>query len=216
MIVLGIDSASAGCAACVVEDGAVLAQKSEAMERGQDARLIPLVQEVLAQAGKSYDALDRIAVTRGPGSFTGIRIGLAAARGIGLAAEKPVFGLDRFRLLRAHHGAQADRLMIVLESRRLELYVMRPDGAAPEMLPPAAVQDLLREHPEWVVAGDGAGHLAGLLPSERILAPQEPEAVTAARLTLFVPEEQADGYAPLPLYVREPDVTIKACQEACA
>ena len=70
------------------------------MERGQDARLVPLVLEVMAEAKTDFPQLDRLAVTRGPGSFTGLRIGLAATRGFGLAADKPVIGIDRFSLYR--------------------------------------------------------------------------------------------------------------------
>ena len=98
MMVLGIDSAGAGCGVCVWQDGRVLASAFEAMERGQDRRLVPLILEVMQKAGADFDTLDRIAVTRGPGSFTGLRIGIAAARGIGLAASKSVLGIDRFAI----------------------------------------------------------------------------------------------------------------------
>lgn len=84
MLILSLECAGGGCGACVMKDDVVLALAEESMARGQDARLMPLVQEVMARAGVDYAELDRVAVTRGPGSFTGLRIGLAAARGLGL------------------------------------------------------------------------------------------------------------------------------------
>ncbi len=100
MLILSIDCAGSGCGVCVFQNGNVIAAAHEVMERGQDQRLMPLIVEMMQQASVSFDQLDRIAVTRGPGSFTGLRIGLAAARGIGLAAGKPVIGIDRFAIYR--------------------------------------------------------------------------------------------------------------------
>src|SRR5271168_4937059 len=101
MLILSLDSAGAGCGVTVWRDGKILATHAEHMERGQDQRLMPLVLEIMKKAGVTFGDLDRIAVTRGPGSFTGLRIGLAAARGIGLAANKPVIGIDRFSIFHA-------------------------------------------------------------------------------------------------------------------
>ena len=103
MRILSLDSAGKACAACVWQDGEILALAEETMGRGQDSRLVPLILEVMAEAKTNFADLDRIAVTRGPGSFTGLRIGLATARGFGLATGKPVLGLDRFTLYRAQY-----------------------------------------------------------------------------------------------------------------
>src|ERR1700735_1696195 len=95
MLILAIDTALDACAACVLDTdaGALLAQESQAMKRGHAEALMPLIGRVMKQAGIAFAALDRIAVTTGPGSFTGLRVGLSAARGIGLAANKPVVGV---------------------------------------------------------------------------------------------------------------------------
>ena len=110
MLILSLDTAGQACAVCVWRDGVVLAAREERMARGQDARLVPLLLEVMAAAGVAFPQLDRIAVTRGPGSFTGLRIGLATARGLGLAADKPVIGIDRFSIHAAQQGRRGESL----------------------------------------------------------------------------------------------------------
>ncbi len=174
------------------------------MERGQDARLIPLVQQAMAGANVSFADLDRIAVTRGPGSFTGLRIGLAAARGIGLAAEKPVVGIDRFSIHRAQRKEARD-LLVILESRRLELYTRHypSSGVLPEpgLSPPEEIERFLAQHTGVEIAGDVEAFKADSL---------EAEVVTCAALAALADPEGAD-FLPRPLYLRAPDVTI-ACE----
>ena len=96
MLILALDTALDACAAAVVDTGnaRVIAQESQAMKRGHAEALMPLIARVIEASGIGFAALDRIAVTTGPGSFTGLRVGLSAARGIALAADKPVVGLS--------------------------------------------------------------------------------------------------------------------------
>src|SRR5262249_9250239 len=107
MRLLAIDTALAACAAAVLdtEQGRLVARESIAMERGHAESLLPLVARVMAQASMRFAALDRIAVTVGPGSFTGLRVGVAAARGIALAASKPAVGLSTLSAFAAPHLA---------------------------------------------------------------------------------------------------------------
>jgi tRNA threonylcarbamoyladenosine biosynthesis protein TsaB len=95
MLILAIDTALDACAAAVLDTGAgrLIAQESQPMKRGHAEALMPLIARVMKASALPFAALDRIAVTTGPGSFTGLRVGLSAARGIGLAAGKPVVGL---------------------------------------------------------------------------------------------------------------------------
>src|ERR1700761_7468690 len=96
MLILAIDTALEACSACVLDTSAskVIALESQPMKRGHAEALMPLIARVMDQSGMAFTALDRIAVTTGPGSFTGLRVGLSAARGIALAAAKPVVGLS--------------------------------------------------------------------------------------------------------------------------
>jgi tRNA threonylcarbamoyladenosine biosynthesis protein TsaB len=95
MLILAIDTALDACAAGVLDTdaGKLIAQESLAMKRGHAEALMPLIARVIRESGITFAALDRIAVTTGPGSFTGLRVGLSAARGIALAADKPVVGV---------------------------------------------------------------------------------------------------------------------------
>jgi tRNA threonylcarbamoyladenosine biosynthesis protein TsaB len=95
MLILAIDTALDACAAGVLDTdaGRLIAQESQAMRRGHAEALMPLIARVIGQSGIAFASLDRIAVTTGPGSFTGLRVGLSAARGIALAANKPAVGL---------------------------------------------------------------------------------------------------------------------------
>src|SRR5260370_23104791 len=95
MLILAIDTALDACCAAVLDTDAskIVAQESQPMKRGHAEALMPLIARVMNASGVAFAALDRIAVTTGPGSFTGLRVVLSAARGIALAAGKPVVGL---------------------------------------------------------------------------------------------------------------------------
>ena len=106
MLILAIDTALDACAAAVLDTSAsdVIAQESQSMKRGHAEALMPLIARVMKASGVAFAELDRIAATAGPGSFTGLRVGLSAARGIALAAGKPVVGVTTLtRLCRPHH-----------------------------------------------------------------------------------------------------------------
>jgi tRNA threonylcarbamoyladenosine biosynthesis protein TsaB len=188
-----------------VRDGDVLALAHESMERGQDQRLMPLILDVMKKAGVEFDALDRIAVTRGPGSFTGIRIGLAAARGLGLATGKPVIGIDRFNIYREQTKTPNKNLLVVINARRKEMfcrfYPARSEAAEPIMVTPEEIAAFLERHSGTVVAGDA--------PFPGVVVPQENEAVTAAMLASSANADDIE-HLPRPLYIRPPDVTMAA------
>ncbi|HBM90262.1 MAG TPA: tRNA (adenosine(37)-N6)-threonylcarbamoyltransferase complex dimerization subunit type 1 TsaB [Rhodospirillaceae bacterium] len=211
MIVLSIDSAGRGCSICIWRDGEILSLLEEKMERGQDARLIPMVQSALKEAYLDFDQLDRIAVTRGPGSFTGLRIGLAAARGIGFAAEKPVLGIDRFSIHFMQQAAQKKDILVVLDSRRAELYTcfMLALGEAqePRLMTPEEIKIFLASSQNVCVCGDAFDLLGEHLNLSCFALSQESEAVTAAALAAMA-DEKDEVFHPRPLYLRPPDVTF--------
>lgn len=93
MLILAINTSEAACDVALVRDGALVLERRETMTRGQDARLPGLVSEVLAEGDAALQDLTRIAIVTGPGSFTGIRIGVAFARGLALALNIPAIGL---------------------------------------------------------------------------------------------------------------------------
>lgn len=206
MLILSLDSAGGSCGACVWRDGNTLAAAEDVMERGQDQRLMPLILEIMKKANIAFEALDRIAVTRGPGSFTGLRIGLAAARGIGLAAGKPVVGIDRFSIFHAQAAIPGKNLLVLINAKRKELFCRfyPASGAAHEaiMMTPEDILAFLKDKPEAIVTGDIT--LPGLPSFQK---PAEPETVTCAALAARA-KPGGPTVLPRPLYLRAPDVTL--------
>lgn len=216
MKVLGLDSAGSQCAVAVLDGERVASVRAEAMMHGQAERLVPLIAETLAAAAVTPAALDLIAVTTGPGSFTGIRIGLAAARGLALATGRPVIGigvLDAYAAAVPPPARQARTLIVAVESKRDEFYLQAFTAAGTALAPPAQVHP--RDLAAWLpagpllLAGDAAARLqAQLAGHDFVMAPdaQSVDAVWVARLG----RAQADGGAvepPRPFYLRAPDTT---------
>ena len=113
MIVLAIDSALDACSVAIVRDGRTLAYLSEQMNRGQAERLAPMVREAAEQASVAFDQIDRVAVTTGPGSFTGVRVGLSFARALALSLDKPCIGVSTLEALALEEGAEGLRAGLI-------------------------------------------------------------------------------------------------------
>jgi tRNA threonylcarbamoyladenosine biosynthesis protein TsaB len=198
MRILAIDTALAACSVAVWQDGRTLAAERRTMARGQAEAVVPMAQAIMAQAGVAYRDLDRFAVTVGPGSFTGIRVGLAAARGLALASGKPVIGVTTLEALASGGAALA-----AIDARRGEVYAQRfgADPTGPALMPIAEASALATGHGSAV--GDGAPLLT-LPPGWRVLdiTLPDPAAVAAIAATRPVPAQP-----PGPLYLRAPDAT---------
>src|SRR6187455_1021683 len=127
MLILAIDTALDACAAAVLDTsaGKLIAQESQAMKRGHAEALMPLIARVMKASGVAFAALDRIAVTTGPGSFTGLRVGISAARGIALAAGKPVVGVTTLAAYAAPYIAQNDQISVAvaIDARHEHVYL---------------------------------------------------------------------------------------------
>lgn len=220
--ILGIDSSTGACSVALRVGADLRAVRREDMTRGQSERLAPMTGEVMREAGIGFEDLDAIAVSRGPGSFTGLRIGLAFARGLGQALGIPVLGIAGFdavaRAARAASGEAAHALAVVLESRRADLFLQifpadgKPD-AAPVALPAEAIAahlSALGNAAPVLLAGDAAEKVALLLGSACIRSPATvPDADDVCALGLTLLEADTDSPA-TPLYLRAPDVTHPA------
>ncbi len=126
-VILAFDTSAAHCAAALLS-GDRLWQRHEAMEKGQAERLIPLLQDLLAEAGLDWPEVTALAVGTGPGNFTGVRIAVAAARGLALALAVPAIGVTRLEAL----AEGLPRPVTVAEdARRGEAYVQHFDLAGP-------------------------------------------------------------------------------------
>ena len=216
--ILAIDTAGAACSAALWRDGRVIAGRFEAMRRGHAERLVPMIEAVMAEGAAKYSDLEFVAVTLGPGGFTGVRIGLATARGLALACGRPLVGMSSFRVLAA--AAKADvppdgSLAVVIDAKRRDLYVqsfavdLQPQSDPLSILP-EALADFLPPGP-LVLVGDGAAQAsAGLDAADRpYTISRAPGVVDAARLAELVAAREFDAAAgpPEPLYLRPPDAT---------
>jgi tRNA threonylcarbamoyladenosine biosynthesis protein TsaB len=125
-LILAFDTAAAHCAAALVCGGRVLAAAFEPMERGQAERLMPMIESLLAEAGIGWDALDGIGVCTGPGNFTGLRVAVAAARGLALALGVPAVGFSRLDVL----GDRPGPVVATISDKRGRFVQVFRDGAA--------------------------------------------------------------------------------------
>lgn len=225
MKILGFDTAMGACSAALWSDGDIVARRFALLQRGHAEALVPMLEEVRAAAGGlAYQDLDYIAVTVGPGTFTGIRVGLATARGLGLAAARPVIGITTLEAIAAAAmAAESERFdvtLAVIDARRDEVYAQAFDSQAEPLWPPALLSlDAVAERiskGEALLAGTGAEAVAARFrDAGRVcrLAGQEwgqPDAAhVVRRAALRI--EAAPGKTwrpPSPLYIRSPDARL--------
>lgn len=132
MIVLGLDTTAKACACALVDEGRVLASLSEDIGRGHAERLAPMVNALFSKAGLTMKAVDRIAVCTGPGSFTGLRVALAFAKGLSLPRAVPLIGLSALEVHAARHDPEGvKRLISFTDVRRGELCLQMFEGRTP-------------------------------------------------------------------------------------
>jgi len=216
MRVLALDTALDACAAAVLdtERRELVASETHTMARGHAEALMPLVARVMDAARMQFTEIDRVAVTVGPGSFTGVRVGIAAARGIALAAGKPAIGLTTLAAFTAPHVASGftGTILPVIDARHGQVYmqVFGPSGRA--SIPPrlASVREAIEAARsgggEVLIAGSAADLVAAQWPADEpppsTVASSAPEIGWVARLGAAA---QADRALPKPLYLRPPD-----------
>lgn len=203
MRLLVIDTALTACTAAVFEGAQRLAARSEVMARGHAERIGGFVRDAMNASGLTFADMDRIGVTVGPGSFTGLRVGLAFAQGLGAALDLPVVGLGTLTALAASDRDGGEPLAAVVDARRGEVYLQIFEGGEPVSAPEALIVEAARERivAASVVHAIGSGAaLVGLAASE-VLDPT-PEGL--ARLTARLDPQV---HAPRPLYLRAPDAT---------
>jgi tRNA threonylcarbamoyladenosine biosynthesis protein TsaB len=218
MLILAIDTALDACAAAVLDTDSskLLAQESQAMKRGHAEALMPLIARVMKESGIPFASLDRIAVTTGPGSFTGLRVGLSAARGIGLAANKPVVGLTTLTAYAAPIvGQNAEQPVIsAIDARHGHVYFQVVSGNGSPLIRPcvAPIEEALG------ASRFGAPHLVGnaakiladrwpahALPPFKVDAQPAPDISWVGWLGAAVSPDTAPAR---PFYLRAPDAKL--------
>jgi tRNA threonylcarbamoyladenosine biosynthesis protein TsaB len=213
-MILALETSSSLCAVCVLDEttGEALAEISNNIGRGHAERLMDDVAEVLKLAGTSYSALTAVVCGVGPGSFTGIRVGVSAARGFGLALKIPVHGVTSLQAiaLLAGENVRDKAVFVVQDAGRDELHVQRFDThatplGAPEALTLPMLHDQLRGRTAFA-CGSGAHLLAGFGNTEI-----SPHAIIATALSVARASlDPAMRVTPKPLYLRAPDAKPQA------
>ncbi|MGL5168817.1 MAG: tRNA (adenosine(37)-N6)-threonylcarbamoyltransferase complex dimerization subunit type 1 TsaB [Afipia sp.] len=220
MIVLAIDTALDYCAAAVLDAAArtMIAQETLEMKRGHAEALMPLIDRVMKMSGIAYLGLDRIAVTTGPGSFTGLRVGISAARGIGLAADKPVVGLTTLSAYVAPLVAEKQEQPIIaaIDARHDHVYFQVVAGNGAALMRPAVVPI----EDTFVASRFGALRMVG--NAAKLLADRWPKSAPAPATVdpqpgpdigwvAWLGAATEPGTAPAkPFYLRPPDAKPKA------
>jgi tRNA threonylcarbamoyladenosine biosynthesis protein TsaB len=220
---LAIETAGSNCSAAVVRAGSAPVVMRQPLRHGHAEALLPMIERAMAEAGLTAAHLDAVAVAVGPGGFTGIRVGLAAAHGIALASGARIVGVSSFEAVAAAMAAGGDAdsraLLIALDSRRTDLYVQLfgPDQATAIAPPAAVLPERLAEHVATIIgraplliAGDAAGAAAAALgmpdgPAVAQLAPDALGVAAAARRQL---RSDIPAAPARPFYLRQADVTL--------
>jgi tRNA threonylcarbamoyladenosine biosynthesis protein TsaB len=212
MVMLVLDTSLEGCSAALFVGAELLASRFEVMERGHAERLPVIVADICRETGFSPKALSRVAVTRGPGTFTGVRIGLSYAKGLGLARNIPVIGIDTLTATAVPHAGAAKPLLIAHTAGGTgKVYTAAYAGHSlmtlrmPALLTPQeAAQDLT----DALVIGTGAEAVITTNPALAIaMGNHLPDAALFGAYALDLPptEHPAD-----PLYLREADAKPSA------
>lgn len=205
VLIVGLTSSTATVGVAVASDGRMLASRQASTDRRHAEEITPMLVEVVREAGVQLGQVSRLAVDIGPGRFTGLRVGLATARALALAVERPVVGISSLELLSA---AVEDRpVAAVIDARRNEVFqqLIEADGSTtgPAVGPPAELAALLP--PGTVIVGDGADRYASIY-GPGVMLGAEPAAEVLVSMAAERPA--VPGAQVRPLYLRQPDVQI--------
>lgn len=216
MIILAFDTCFGACSVALVRGEAILASEVQRLTRGHAEALLPMIERVLLTAKKSLDDIDRLAVTNGPGTFAGVRVGIATARALALATGKPVSAVGTLEAMAQTALNETPSLRspfaVVRDARRDQVYAQgfRADGQriisimdTPVVCSPADVPALLAG-PMEVAVGSGVG----LVPWPTAQRPECHEAeieVSAVAVGQLASRREASTIPISPLYLRAPD-----------
>lgn len=216
MRVLAFDTSGPALSAAAGAGGVVLARCHERLDRGHAERLLPVLTSVMAGAGWRWADLELVAVTLGPGNFTGLRAGIAVARALGLSLGCATLGLGTLEVVAQAAASRVDdggrSILAVLDARRAEVYAQPFDADLTPLAPPALLRRedvagalaagrlLVGDPAAW--AGTGLEGVETFVDAEHLL--------TLAWRRLVVDASLAQGTVLRPLYLRPPDARLGA------
>ncbi len=201
MVLLAIDTSNRTLSVALLTEKGNIFSKELQMDRGQGEALIPLIQTLLTEAKQKVENLHAIAVAVGPGSFTGVRIGLACAKAFGLALNIPVWGVTN---LEAEAYGIKQSITVVLDSKRGDYFVQHFENNQATDEAHIETNEGLKKSLPFVAIGDGAQELADKIGCKTIQRTL-PLAVAVAQIALKRKEHPLPAQ---PLYLRQADVTV--------
>lgn len=201
-VILALDTSCGPASIALLKDGEIIACHKDAQGQKQSQRLVAAIDEMVRTHLPDYSALDALAVTTGPGAFTGIRIALAAARGLALAADKPLFGISSLEAVawqQLEKHASGTKTLAVIDAHRSQYYVQAFERSNETMRPLSAAESIDQEE---LAAYGKRMEATALLP-----APHMPDAAFAARFTqmLIAHQATASSHPADAFYIRPAD-----------
>ncbi len=227
MRILALDTSTSACSVAFWDDGTIRADLFAEMARGQSEHLVPMIQTVLSKCHTQVQEMDMIAVSTGPGAFTGVRIGLATARGLALASGIPIRGVTTLEVV-ARGVPENERVghavLALIDSKRDDIFaqLFQNDHSAvggPVALAPAEIPAYCRagnqQDQSLVLAGDAAHRMmahgfADAEISAVLSSSLHPQATVVAEIAAESGMPGPDELPPSPTYLRPPDVKIRA------
>ncbi|HEY4274325.1 MAG TPA: tRNA (adenosine(37)-N6)-threonylcarbamoyltransferase complex dimerization subunit type 1 TsaB [Rhizomicrobium sp.] len=207
-LILAVDTALGACSVAVLRGETILHHHFEEMTRGHAEALAPMVDRAMGQAGVAFTGLDRLAVTTGPGTFTGQRVGLAFMRGLRIGLNKPLIGITTLEAMAAATGSR--RAAAIHDAKRDEAYLLLWENGEirlpPTVLPFEEGVSRIRSFGSCALCGTGAETASAALGAQfPVSTIRQPDALWVARLARAraVPAEP-----PAPLYLRAPDAKL--------
>jgi tRNA threonylcarbamoyladenosine biosynthesis protein TsaB len=218
--ILAIDTSTVGCSVAIWRDDGIVSRNWEEMALGQSEALVPMLKDTMADAKATFKGLDALAVTIGPGAFTGLRIGLAAARGMALALSVPCLSVTTLEALA--YGVDpsirsGNTILTALDSKRSDIYVQAFgwDLSPLNQASAIAAKEISKFIPEGpvVIVGDIVNPVEAELNSSGIkttVAPGTgiPDAAIVAEIAAARWNPKQEHSLPEPLYLRPPDAKI--------
>jgi tRNA threonylcarbamoyl adenosine modification protein YeaZ/ribosomal-protein-alanine acetyltransferase len=218
MLILALDTSLAACSVCVYDAGRdiVLGSRNAFMDRGQAEALAPMVQETMGLAGVAFKDLARIAVTTGPGTFTGVRIGLAMARGLGIALNIPMTGINSLTAIACNETGGDLPIVVAVDARANEIYFASYDASgfemrAPVIVPLAEVHTFMPSRPVRIL-GTAADLLLSKVDGHSHVRSAAGDLPIAAKFVKRAASIPASSVPPEPLYLRPPDIKPQAAK----
>lgn len=235
MLTLAIDSSSSSCSVAVMSNGIISNKVKAHMERGHGTAIMPMIQNAVYESNFSLSNFTDIAVTIGPGSFTGLRIAMAAAKGLAITHTIPLIGISCFeavaqRVNQADRASSFDLLLIALNSQREDLYIECRDSLNKKVIPGGTfnsnvffvkLKKLIDRHTNILVIGDGGAQLLKNAPIDIYdnflpIDERDKEPIDAADVALCSYNEASNSRTNVPKntpsltidYLRSPNFTL--------